>query len=655
MAKLTSFQASVACVILKGIAAFFQLLPHRAALWIGRRMGEMSFWLNPKSRRKAYQNLRIAFGTLKSDVEMDRIIWEMHRAFGQNAVEVARLTRIARDGIGAYVSVEGREHVDAAMAKGRGLIFLSIHSGNWELSNMAGSLAGYPYNMVANYLEHVNKVADLLDSWRKSGGCRIINPGIGGREIIKALKRNEIVTLVADQGGSDGMPVPFFGRDASMSTGAVRIALKYDVPICLVDIHRLPDGKHYLKVVPFDLRSTGDTENDVRSNMAAAVKVYEQWIVQHPAEFLWFYKSWKHGKDRAVVILDDGRTGHLRQAQAVARQAALVMKARGLKPFIQEIRIEWRGRARAAMFKFLAPLLSFAGLGVKGLRPFLTDDSFRSVAAVKPDVLVSAGARNSWANVLCAADNDAVNICVLRPGGASMRDFDLVVLPGHDAPGAVPSNVVVTRVAPSLIDQAYLDENVRGLTARFSHLKLHGRPRIGLFIGGDTKGLVLSEQQVRVVIHQLKEAAGKYSADILVTTSRRTSAEVEALVAREFGGSGRSALMILAGKNNVPDAVGGILGLSDIVVVSGESISMVSEAAVSGRKTVVFLVDGPDRKPLDNKYSRFDEMLGHNGHVLCARTTGVLDAVDRLLRDKVKIKPVNDNAAIAEAVGKIVR
>jgi mitochondrial fission protein ELM1 len=113
--------------------------------------------------------------------------------------------------------------------------------------------------------------------------------------------------------------------------------------------------------------------------------------------------------------------------------------------------------------------------------------------------------------------------------------------------------------------------------------------------------------------------------------------------------------MILAGKNNVPEAVGGILALSDIVVVSGESISMVSEAVVSGKKTVVFLVDGPDRKPLTNKYSRFSEKLAGDGHLLCTRTTGVLDAMDRLLREKVKTVPIDDNAAIFEAVRKIVR
>ena len=656
MAKLTSFQSSVACVALNVIAAFFQSVPNVVALWIGRRIGEIAFWINPKNRRKAYQQLRIAFGAVKSPREIDQIVWDLHRVFGQNIVEIARLTLISKQPVEKYVILEGREHISAAMAKGRGVIFLSMHSGNWELSNIVGSRCGYPYNMVANYLSHVNKVADLLDSWRKSSGCKIINPGMGGREIIKALRRNEIVTLVADQGGGDGMMIPFFGREASMSTGAVRIALKYDVPLFLVDIHRLADGRHFLKASPFELTRTSEAESDISLNMVRAVQWFQQCIQQNPCEYLWFYKTWKYAKDRRIVILDDGRTGHLRQSQALARQVASVMKEKKFVPFTETIRVEWRHSFGGAALGFLSMFRSIlSGLGVRALKSLLLEESYARICSGKPDIVISCGAKNAWVNAWFSLDNDAVNICVLRPGGPGVNEFDLVVLPRHDVEGAQPANVVLTKVAPNLVDQAYLDENARGLVSRFSHLKLHGRPRLGLLVGGNTKGIILTEQQIRVVIHQLKEAAGKYSADILVTTSRRTSPEVELLVSREFGNYSRTALMILASKNNVPEAVGGILGLSDIVVVSGESISMVSEAVVSGKKVVVFCVDGKDRKPLDNKYSRFNEMLAGDGHLVCTRTTGVLDAVDRLLRGKVKTISIDDNTAILTAVRKIVQ
>ncbi len=656
MAKLTSLQASAVCVAIKTVSAVMKALPAGVALWIGRRLGESAFWLNPGSRRKVYQHLRIAFGKELPAWKIDRLVWDVYRCYGQNIVEVARLPLFAARGLDGYVDIQGIEHIDRLLKKGRGLIFLSIHSGNWELSNLAGSMRGYPYNMVANYLDHVNSVADLLDSWRTSAGCRIINPGIGGREIIKALKRNEIVTLVADQGGRDGLIFSFFGREAAMSTGAVRLALKYDVPVCLVDISRVRGGTHCLKVLPFEIIRSDAPEGDVRSNLGRMVAQFEVWTREHPAEYLWFYKTWKYAQSRRIVILDDGRTGHLRQSQALARQVSRVLAVKGLSAAIETVKVEWRGKTSVLFFQvfsFFRPLL--AGLGLSALKFFLLPESYALLLSVKPDVVISCGTANAWVNVWMAADNGARNICLLRPGFLAGKYVDLVVMPRHDVKGGVPSNTVLVKVAPNLIDRAYLENNVKGLTARFSHLKLHARPKIGLLIGGDTKGLVLGEQQVRVVIHQLKEAAGKFSADILVTTSRRTSPAVEALVYREFNNYARSALVILASRNNVPEAVGGILGLSDVVVVSGESISMLSEAASSGKKVIVFPVEGADRVPLDNKYSRFAEGLSAEGHVVYARSTQVADAVDRLLRDKTKTIPVDDNAVLVEAVRKIVR
>ena len=167
------------------------------ALFIGRRLGEISYFLIAKNRRKVYANLKIAFGKTKTPSEIRMIVRDFYYAFGQNIVELSRLPLIAKEGYQKYVDIEGREHVDAAMKGGKGVIFLSVHSGNWELSNLVGSMIGYPYNMVANYLAHVNKVADYLDSIRQCAGCKIINPGLGGREIIRRLKEQgyQFVTI----------------------------------------------------------------------------------------------------------------------------------------------------------------------------------------------------------------------------------------------------------------------------------------------------------------------------------------------------------------------------------------------------------------------------------------------------------------------------
>jgi mitochondrial fission protein ELM1 len=539
------------------------------------------------------------------------------------------------------------------MQKGRGVIFLSMHSGNWELSNLVGSMAGYPYNMVANDMSRLRQVGALINALRQSGGAKIINPGIGGRDIIRSLKQNEIVTLVADQGGKEGINVLFFGRESSMSTGAVRLALKYDTAIVAVDIYRTDNGyQHHLTTKLYEVFKTGDTERDVVENLKCLAAQYEHWISGHPHEYLWSYKTWKYSQTRTIVVLDDGRTGHLRQSESVAQNLEQKFRDKGLDPVRVTISVKYRSDLHAKVFSFLAGNGFFpVGWNIDLLRPWVSGECYAKLAAVKPDVVVSAGSRVSAVNFWMTRDNLAKSIHVLRPGFFPLRDFGLVILPRHDLKDqARPANIVVTDGAPNLIDKTYLDANVKGLLNRYSHLKMNLRNKMGILIGGDTKGVVLTEQQVRRVIHQIKEISGRYNLDLLVTSSRRTSEQVEQALVSEFKDFERCALLIIANRSNVPEAVGGILGLSTIVVASGESISMVSEAASSGKKVVVFPVDGPEMRPLDNKYTRFVDNLANAGYIAYAETKSVGAVVDAVLKNKIPTRAVNDNAVIAKAL-----
>ncbi|MBF0122317.1 MAG: mitochondrial fission ELM1 family protein [Candidatus Omnitrophica bacterium] len=656
MGKLNSFQGSIACFILKAFAVLLRILPMPATLWVGRRIGEAVCFLGAKNARKTRNNIKVAFGSRKSRREIDQIIRGFYHLYGQNIVELAQLPLIAKRGFEKYVEVEGREHVAAAMKKGKGLIFLSMHSGNWELSNIVGSMSGYPYSMVANYLEQIDKIADYLDSLRQSAGCNIINPGVAGREIIKRLKKNEIVTLVADQGGEEGVLVPFFGREASMSTGAVRLALKYGASICLVDIHRVGTGRHRLVAKPFDVVDTGDTEKDVRLNMEKIASWFQARIEEHPSEYIWSYGTWKYSSVRHLVVLDDGRTGHLRQSEAVARHLKIALEEASRIVTTQTLRVEYKSGWHAFFLGLIAWLrFPFMPKDGRMLKPFLTAETVERLSVVKADFVVSCGARNAVVNYCFSQENYARNIAILRPGMVPYDYFKLVVLPEHDrVSGLNFSNLLLTKAAPNLIDKDYLEDNKRRLLNRFSHLKMNLAPKFGVLIGGDAKGVTMTERQMKVIFHQLKEIAQRYGAEFLITTSRRTSLEIDRLVMKEFKDYGRTALLVVANRNNVPEAVGGILALSDVLIVSGESISMVSEATSSGKKTIVFPIDGNSLRPVENKYFHFVEELGKQGHIIYTETRGMGQAVDDALKGKIMTRPIHDQGLILEAMRKII-
>ena len=347
-----------------------------------------------------------------------------------------------------------------------------------------------------------------------------------------------------------------------------------------------------------------------------------------------------------MLILDDGRVGHLRQSQAVARAYALAAKERGFTVSVETVVVKFKSPWAARVFSLLGTFLPS-----ENLEQYLDPGSFASLQRLRPDVVISCGARNAAVNCQVSRNNRARSIAVLPSRMLSPKCFDLVVVPQHDLDGKKPPRqTVVTRAAPNLIDKPYLDENARALISRYQHLRTNVRTKLAVLIGGDAQGVVMPEQEIKIVLHQLKAVAEEMGIDLLMTTSRRTSSAVEQLLLREFKDHPRTALLIIANRANVPEAMGGMLALADIVVVSGESVSMVSEAASSGKRTVAFSV-GSTR---NQKYAGFCQILAQQGHILYTDPKGVAAAIDSLVRNKIMTKPINDHAILVDALRKIV-
>jgi hypothetical protein len=346
----------------------------------------------------------------------------------------------------------------------------------------------------------------------------------------------------------------------------------------------------------------------------------------------------------------------LRQSEAVAHQLSLVLARSGLNADCEVVAVDFKTDFHVWLLGLITGgKVLFHVFGLDLLKNFLTRESYEKVFSLKPDIVISCGAKTAALCYWLAHENRAKSIAILRPGMVPYQNFDLVIHPEHDRRALIlPPNVCLTKAAPNLIDQDYLDENRRLLLGRFSHLKMNLRLKLGLLLGGDTKGVTMTEQQMRVIIHQLKDVAENYNMDFLITTSRRTPEAIEQLLLREFRDHKRSALLIIANKSNVPEAIGGILALSEVVIVSGESVSMVSEAASSGKKVVVFPIDSEALRPSENKYTRFAEELSRQGFLVHADTKHIGRAVDTVLRNKIATRPIKDHALINEALRKLV-
>ena len=656
---MSSLRDSIIYCLIKGFAFVVQRLPNRFALALGRLTGRVCYHRLHKKRAVVYSNLKTAFGASKSPSELRRISCKLFENFGENFVDLLRLSVISRSGFDHYVQLMCRGHVVESLKNGKGVVILAIHSGSWELASIVGSMLGFPYKIVVNAQRKATRLEKLLNSYRRAGGGDIITTGFGARDIIKSLRNNEILSLVVDQGGKEGILINFLGRTASMSTGAMRLGLKYDVPICPVFIYRDRNGHHRLVVSqPLTLSKTGDEEADIKINLSAALRQFEQWVCEFPSEYMWFYKVWKYSDQRSALILDDGRTGHLRQSQAIAQKINELLQQKNKKLDIETVQVRFRSRMNARIYTLFTFLIQYIPWlrTIDHLQWFLNEDSYKALTSLKADYVISCGSAMAGVNYMLAKEQSAKNIVVLKPGILKPENFDLNIMPQHDNPVVNNPKVrmAVTKIAPNLIDKKYLEEQEALLLARYSHLKSSFRVKIGVLIGGNAKEIVLSEQQVKIVINQIKEAANQINADLLVTTSRRTSPEIEGLLQRELKKFERCALLIIANRVEVPEAVGGILALSDIVVVSGESISMISEAVSSGKKIVVFSLSRRDARAGKNKYNRFVDQLNEQGYLISSDAHDIARNINNLVKNKIHTRPVSDREILLNAIEQIL-
>jgi len=629
-------------ILFRITSALIRRLPKGFSFFLARHLGDLVCCLDFKHRAIAYANIKTALEAGLPPKEISRITRKFYQAYGQNLIEMFLIPLVDRKYFDKYVIVEGAENIQEGFKRGKGVILTTVHGGSWELSSLVCANLGFPFNLLVRG-QRYPRLNKLLNLYRAQKGCKILETNGQTRQLIRALHKNEAIAMTADQGGKTGAPVKFFGKDASMATGAIRMGLKYGTAIIPAFYTRVK-GPYFRVIInpPLEIKKSGDSRRDIQENLQRLVHIFEGYIKQYPQEYLWTYKIWKYTKEKNILLLYDGKTGHLRQAQALAKITGDYLKRQGIESRLDTIEVQFKNQFARLMFvlgSFFSGRYICQGC-LWCLRKFLQEASYASLIRQKPDIVISCGASSAAVNFIYAGEKLARSLVIMRPSFLSTRRFDLVVVPRHDNL-AQKKNVVITEGALNLIDQQYLEEESRKLLQAVPGLQAGFF--IGLLIGGDTKDFTLEKTVMSEVIRQVKLLAQELNAQILVTTSRRTSSDIENLLKKEFQEYAGSALLVIANEKNMPEAVGGILGLSSIVIVSPESISMVSEAASSGRYTIVF------ETPVDKRHNLFLQNMSGGKYIYLCRPQEICARGLSLWEEKPEIKILQDRALVREA------
>ena len=263
----------------------------------GRLIGFVVYRFASGLRRTGRTNLRLAFPG-KSDDERERILRAAFANLGRGLGEFSQLPKL-RTADDAYRTVRfvGRDRVLEAASSGRGVLFLTGHMGAWELGPFCLRLSGSPpVNFLVRRIDNPRAEA-IADRYRTLCGNRTIAKGDAARPVLTALKRGEMVGILADLNTleREGVFVDFFGIPASTTTGLAAFALKSNA--ILIPVFTYWDEAEHRYVIhfyePIDLVRTGSKEDDVLVNTQRFTTVVEDFVREHPDQWLWIHKRWK--------------------------------------------------------------------------------------------------------------------------------------------------------------------------------------------------------------------------------------------------------------------------------------------------------------------------------------------------------------------------
>lgn len=280
-------------LLVKILAIFIRLLPHQAALGIGRLLGVMIFYLFPIRKKVAMENISCAFPE-KDRKERKKIMRKCYINFALNMIEFIRFPILSKDFFFSNVTFVNGDLLQKAYDQKKGALIMSGHFGNWELLGAAIHAHGYALSGIAR--KQRNRIVNrLINDTRKAMGLGIIELGISIRGVFRALRENQFIAILADQDARRrGIFVDFLGRPSSTATGPAIFALKFGCPIIFAACVRGTKGRHTIYFEWIDHSDlSGVSDENVRILTQRHAQVLEKYVRTFPDHWFWMHRRWK--------------------------------------------------------------------------------------------------------------------------------------------------------------------------------------------------------------------------------------------------------------------------------------------------------------------------------------------------------------------------
>lgn len=307
-------------------------------------------------------------------------------------------------------------------------------------------------------------------------------------------------------------------------------------------------------------------------------------------------------QQKRILIVSDGKRGHVHQTTGV------VHKLRNAAPRTLEIAMKKGYYLFLVFVCILARRARFSDALILFWLQKITAEPVELLLKYRPHIVISAGSLTHPVTFLLGRLWGCPTVVCMRPSLLRPSDFDLVVAPRHDARRCRGDNVLYTMGATSNISDAFIF--AEGVALR-SVVKEELRHPVGLLVGGNSAINYITRDMAVELASEMLLACEEIGCDLLATTSRRTPPDAEKAISDELAEHDRCKYLLLASRDDF-NPVPGIIGVCDVVVVTEDTVSMVSEIITGGKYAVVVQVGKRKKR---NKFIALYEELAAEKYI----------------------------------------
>lgn len=271
-----------------GLLRTMALLPYRPMMATGRWVGRTGLRLAVARRRIVKSNLRLCFPEF-SDEERARLQKRHAEAVGMALMDVAIAWWWHDERLYRWVEIHGREHIEAATARGRGIIFLTAHFTSLEIS---GRLLKDIFPSLPIYRPDKNPLIEWLMVRHRERHVEHVIPRRNVRTILRTLRNGKGVWFAPDQNfrGKGHLFAPFFGIPASSNPSLGRFVEMTGAAVIPFVVIRKPRGGYHLII---ENALSDQLAHDERAGAVRYNEIVERWARQAPAQYNWLHRRFK--------------------------------------------------------------------------------------------------------------------------------------------------------------------------------------------------------------------------------------------------------------------------------------------------------------------------------------------------------------------------